>query len=591
MARPSVQHNGFLIPNAQDVSNSLLAEPDRIDFNTVADARWGIISGCAIGEQGALTVSIGSGVALVNGVMVPVAGDQHVTMTQPTGGARFVLIVVDMGGRVQKIGEEIAPSGTPVYPDVPLDNTLVAAVYVSSASASLHDFVVDKRQFLTPALFTHVGPTRDLVSNFNSLNPPSGEPGVWFRISGQGEMTWAGEIKLRRKDQYALLLDQRLEANELLAQNHITSTSGNVQSETGLVLGRNLRNSPKPIDALGPPNPQLGDLWQDTTNGTVYVGTRDIATGVLEWSPLATGDSALPVGTIIDSVETVDAMRDKGWVALNGQVISETEFPRLFNLEAMAIHISNPEAPREMTLPNLSRRFRLTDFDASDVAREGGANLKTITPSQMPSHHHNVRVDAHGTINPTAQLSGMSGGHAHPILGDGKHDHKAYDKGHTHPRNFVISDNTGTSMLDGLINDGSHTSRVSGISTTEAGYANIVLDPADDRWPVDPAQYGTAQPHRAGLPITGLTHTVSQDERGDSAPFDVTPAYFTVRSYIKLMTGIWRLPLRTGCPSAYRHECDDVGRAVRRSSRRADVPAHTVLSEMHRSGGFRFRNV
>ena len=67
MARPSVQHNGFIIPNAQDVSNTILAEPDKIDFNTVADARWGVISGCAIGEQGPLALTVGSGVAVVNG--------------------------------------------------------------------------------------------------------------------------------------------------------------------------------------------------------------------------------------------------------------------------------------------------------------------------------------------------------------------------------------------------------------------------------------------------------------------------------------------------------------------------------------------
>ena len=175
----------------------------------------------------------------------------------------------------------------------------------------------------------------------------------------------------------------------------------------------------------------------------------------------------------------------------------------------------------------------MTDFDASDVARTGGDNLKIITPGQMPSHHHNVRVDKHGDIQPTAQLSGLGGGHNHPILGDGKHDHKAYDKGHTHPKNFVISDNSGTSMLDGLINDGSHTSRVSAISTTEIGYANIVLDPANigglSIQPNTGIHGHTVQVSK----ITGLTHTVHQDERGDNEPFDVTPAYFTVRTYIR----------------------------------------------------------
>ena len=119
MARPSVQHNGFLIPNAQDVSNPLLAEPDRIDFNTDRCSRWGIISGCAIGEQGALTVSVGSGVALINGIMVPVAGG-GITNTAGRGGGRPVRPPRDGHGRSRTGGRggvrAFGYTGTPRRP-------------------------------------------------------------------------------------------------------------------------------------------------------------------------------------------------------------------------------------------------------------------------------------------------------------------------------------------------------------------------------------------------------------------------------------------------------------------------------------------
>ena len=154
MARPSVAHNGFLIPNAQDVSQTVLAEPDKIDFNTIADARWGVVSGCAIGEQGPLALTIGAGVAVVNSKLVPVRGGT-VTLSQPTTGARFINILVDDGGVIRTV--DGTATADPVFPDVPVTHTLLATVYASTDSVSLQDFVVDKRKFLTPALFSNVG--------------------------------------------------------------------------------------------------------------------------------------------------------------------------------------------------------------------------------------------------------------------------------------------------------------------------------------------------------------------------------------------------------------------------------------------------
>ena len=526
MARPTVQHNGFLIPNAQDVSNTVLAEPDKIDFNTIADARWGVVSGCALGEQGPLALTVGSGVAVVAGKLVPVRGGT-VTLTQPTTGSRFINVVVDDGGVVRSVD---GPATTdPVFPDVASVHTLLATVHATSDAASLQDFVIDKRKFLTPALFANVGPTNDLIVNYNSPAPVNGDPSQWFRVNGQGDITWAGDTTLKRLDEFALTLDKRLDAQSLSALSHIISHTGNIQAYEGTVTARNLRNAPH---AFKPSSPGLGDLWQDTTNGTVNVGTRDPLTGDLEWQPLATADTALPYGTIIDSVETKVIMEDKGWLALDGRVVSEDEYPNLFKLVAMEPWISGGTEPhRQMTLPDMERRFRITDSD--DTARTGGSNYKYLTLQQMPKHDHNVKVDTHGDIQPTAQLSGMSGAHGHPINGDGEHDHDVYDKGHTHDKFFVAVADWGGSMLDGLINDRSHTWKVDIYQTTATGYANIVAKPAKIGGLSIPTASGYHNHTVQVSKITGLTHTVRESQVGEGSAIDVTPAYFTVRTYIR----------------------------------------------------------
>ena len=268
---------------------------------------------------------------------------------------------------------------------------------------------------------------------------------------------------------------------------------------------------------MEPPDPGLGDLWQDTTSGTVNVGTRDAISGVIEWQPLATADTALPVGTIIDSVEEKSTMEAKGWLALDGTVISEDMYANLFKLTAMAPWISGGTAPhRTMTLPNLDRRFRLTDFD--DTGKISGANQKVISLQNMPRHDHDVTVDRHGDIQPTGQLTGMSGPHSHPIIGDGMHDHDVYDQGHTHDKDFIVVSTTGGSMLDGIINDRSHTERVTVRSTTATGYARIVAKPADDRRPLDPGRQRLSQPHGAGVEAHRADPHRAGEARGRGCP-------------------------------------------------------------------------
>jgi hypothetical protein len=153
MARPTVLHQGFFVPNAQDVAKPELAEPDRIDFNTVAHARWGVINGCLVTVTGS-TATATAGTALVNGVLVNVEAGQNVHVGAGGVQDRFDIVGVNDLGKLVGIGG--SESLDPVFPDVPLTVTALAAVMCTAGGGSYADNVIDKRKFLPDSLLTKI---------------------------------------------------------------------------------------------------------------------------------------------------------------------------------------------------------------------------------------------------------------------------------------------------------------------------------------------------------------------------------------------------------------------------------------------------
>ena len=133
MTRPLLIHDGFLVPNASLVSSPRMAEPDQIDFNTVAHALWGVIEGCLVTVSSSTASTLG-GLALVNGKMVRVSNK---SVNLGIGGAldRFDLIVVDEGGTLGVI--QGVEANDPVFKDVPLNNTVLASVFVPTGTSNL----------------------------------------------------------------------------------------------------------------------------------------------------------------------------------------------------------------------------------------------------------------------------------------------------------------------------------------------------------------------------------------------------------------------------------------------------------------------
>ena len=199
MPRPVVQHDGFLVPNAASVSNPRMAEPDRIDFNTMAHALWGVIEGCEVTVSGR-TASITDGMAIVNGMLVTVT---QTSTSLGSGGSqdRFDLIAVDQGGTIRVIIG--AYSNDPVFPDPPKDVTVLASVFAPATQSNFTDNVVDKRKFLQKQLLTKIDPGEMLIRNANGT-------GNHYSVTGGGLTSWLGDTTLWRTGPGTLRVQSKL---------------------------------------------------------------------------------------------------------------------------------------------------------------------------------------------------------------------------------------------------------------------------------------------------------------------------------------------------------------------------------------------
>ena len=154
---------GFTIPNAPDSIEQppgkyRQAEPDKVDIDIlVAGIKGdGVVSGCAVTlsspadqyiQVASGSVSIGGATASVTSGAVKVLGSSP---GQAADGsyARFTLIVVNNAGTKAQVHGTAA--ATPVYPAIPANSVVLAAVYVAPGAAIIDSIsgkspIVDKR--------------------------------------------------------------------------------------------------------------------------------------------------------------------------------------------------------------------------------------------------------------------------------------------------------------------------------------------------------------------------------------------------------------------------------------------------------------
>ncbi len=519
MARPSVLHDGFLVPNAKDVAQPVMAEPDRIDFNTVANSRWGVIDGCLVTVSGSLASTLG-GTVLIDGALVTL-NPGSVNVAVGDANDRFDLLVCNDAGTLTLIKGAANPD--PVFPDPPANTVLLAAVYARTGNSDFSEAIIDKRKLLSKALLTKINGSEPLVYNLNGS-------GSLFSISGAGHHRWNGDTEFYKSGPGRLRARTILEVEDsLIVGGAITGANLTV---TGKITGSNLTSDDAPPASAGP-----GDLWQNSTNGRIYVWQNGA------WKEMATLESAVPVGAVMTSIQTPSVMRPLGWILLNGDTVSETDVPTLFTISALQPYITGGIAPnRSMTLPDARRRVLMSSDTAMVLSADqpDGFNLVRVRTANMPPHKHNVKVNPGGGFSP--QATTLPGGrHGHSTISGGEHGHLVNDPGHAHAGMDFFGYQLqvigtfwgGKNKIDALFNDRSHTYSVEPMLWTTPAYTGISISTAGS---THGHVISEANDHVHGVsmsPIPDHPHSNTEDTVGNGAPIDITPAYITVFTYVR----------------------------------------------------------
>lgn len=129
------------------------AEPDKVDFDILVAGLngTGIISGGAVTAQGSpdMTVAVAAGsvqVATTAPAQTVAAGNVVITAAD-SSNPRFDLVVADNTGA--KSAVQGTASATPVFPAIPANSVVLAAVYVPAGATTITTArIVDKRVML-----------------------------------------------------------------------------------------------------------------------------------------------------------------------------------------------------------------------------------------------------------------------------------------------------------------------------------------------------------------------------------------------------------------------------------------------------------
>jgi hypothetical protein len=147
----------FTIPNTSDAAYPGQADPDKVDIDILVAgvAGDGVVTGCVVTVQGVpdMTVAVAVGSVCISGVMVGVvAGNVAVAASHGTL-PRFDLVTIDNAG-VKSCITGVADSN-PVFPQIPVNSVVIAAVYVPEASTVVGiGQITDKRVMVAAAIIS-----------------------------------------------------------------------------------------------------------------------------------------------------------------------------------------------------------------------------------------------------------------------------------------------------------------------------------------------------------------------------------------------------------------------------------------------------
>ena len=513
-----------------------MAEPDQIDFNILAHGTWGVIEGCEITVSGSQASTLGGWCVINNSVQRLKQSEVNVG----SGGSedRFDLIVANTAGVIDRVKGD--PAVDPVFPDPPLDTTVLAAVFAPAGVSALSDNVIDKRRFVTKKLLTKIPLNHSLLRNLVETNGDGtvelsgavlSEGQDIFQILGNGTHSWFEDTYLSRSAPKTLRIQDYLTVDETISARRATLINN-------LTAGGTLEGSNLIVGSSTPTSAHMGAIWQDWDSGRVYVrrGGR--------WQELATTESGIPVGTVIMSLEPPGIMEDLGWVAFGSTISEIPKYAALFQVGALAkyIHTGNP---RTMHLPDATGHVLMAGGQGVLGGSIGGLgepntdNKVTLKLNHMPKHGHDPRTVADGAASPKASMT-RSGDHAHAVTG-GAHNHPVNDPGHAHngmdfyghASPVIVKMDGATNKLDALFNDSNHTHSVEALEWTMKNTTKITIGEAGSAHAHQLEKNGDHEHKITVTDIPNHTHEVKETERGQDDPFDITPKFLTVRLYVR----------------------------------------------------------
>lgn len=467
--------DGFIIPNsgtyAPDYQTS---QPDQGDFLVLGNSRYGVVSGCKVSLQGGAVVIAGDdNVVVINGQLISIpAGTSSITISGANLDPRFDLVVVDINAGLTAV--QGTPQANPVFPDVPGDSVVLAAIYTNT-NGDHH--VIDKRKFLQPSIFSI---QTDISPYYIIKHHAAGTLNVKFSVDGDGKISWgdgthAVDTFLERDASGRLKITSGLNVNSIEASGSITVAGHPV------ITGDNIQWG---TTANRPANADVGDLYIDTNSGTINIWKAEPAGTPEKWMSVQPN---VPSGTVIMSF--LPSL--SGYLRLDGSCPNRSLVGNLWNLhpEWRETNEANEDCLR---LPDLTGRFPIgaTSVPSSNRTNVEGGTVRdsvgtigiSLATENLPRHRHHTdtATAAAGSHTHTASVDN-SGSHTHTVDPAGWHKHPHRDNGHHHGWEngapiVAVADGSHDGCTDSAFADSSHNYRTRPSWNSESKPSNIDIE-------------------------------------------------------------------------------------------------------------------
>jgi hypothetical protein len=279
----------FGIPNQADAGASALQSAvDAGDFDILVEAYNGdgVISGGAVTTSCGLALAVASGVAMVNGARVTIGSGTVTISTADACDPRIDLIHVTCGG-VKTVTAGTA-AAVPVYPAVPANSAVLAAVFVPAADTVIATAqIIDKRVIIqniaaagvADAIDLNLGTGADFRLRWSTADADNhaavvalGQSNQVLHIAESCDIATDWSVAANAADSEVWIHSSTSPATDYLAIGRHTGTIATIDVQGGTTLNLDIAgNTELTVTAAGLNVPANSDI-----NFTGTTGTNDI---------------------------------------------------------------------------------------------------------------------------------------------------------------------------------------------------------------------------------------------------------------------------------------------------------------------------